>query len=1247
MHSFFTTMPSKIAVTMPYGTGAFLISTQRNHLIHLIINQFKFIMKKKVFSLMMMLLLAVTGYVRAEELTVHDGTTTNSYVPVYGFYADAYLKCEMVYPASELSDMNGGTISALTFYTSSAASAAWTSTWQVFVSEVSSATISSFAGPGTVVYEGALDGTGATMTINFSTPYQYNGGNLLVGVYNITTGNYKSVSWYGETVTGASVQGYDYNSLSGIEASQRNFLPKTTFTYTPAGGGGGGGGAPAGEQIFAVQDGEIVDTVYVGTRPNGYWMEPFTFQIRNTGAATTITNLDWTPQTYFTLVAPELPVQIARDEDIDVQLNTGSANGNTEWQMVALYGDTRTAAIWTMMAEPYDPEIPDVWELAYDLGTIDVGYTYEGIPSQITPTELHDDYNLPFTDDPYNIPDGVDGVYKFTVEQDVIIDAYVDPAAENGKVALYREGFEGEGGPMATNYYTGLSMNGGGGAAAVPFEAQIGDGTSTTGYLPFYCFYNFSMSQQLFLAAELAEAGVTGAPMTSLSWYCTASNGNEQTNITIWMANVEETAIGGTSMMTAGMSKVYTGNMTPTANAWNEFVFNQGSFAWDGHSNILVSVQRNNGAWASGISWQCGAQSFTAGGYSYNDSQGAYNMETTSYTFGTSGSSYGGTTTNRANIIFKANGRGNRDAILTEGFESGDLNGWTLANPEDGTGVVDEYAHTGVYSFSFNYTSNPPQYLISPMLTGTENGVNVSFFYIPEDQWVETFEVGYSTTTNDIDAFTFGDEITADEDQDNWLEYTGTFPAGTKYIAIKHTSYDSYYLYIDDITITAGEDGGETPVVPVVNLDTISAGPVIAKLPLTPGTYYLVASATQADYTVYINVYEMPCPLIEAEDYTFGPSPADNEDEIEPASVTLHWNIPEYATGWRLVFGSTYYPEPNQPQPIMDPEDGSFTNQMANSYTVRNLWNNTHYFWHVEFNNGACPEGVSSPVWGFTTHLNVPQNLTAVDETVFNDEQIVLNWNAVVDRTYRFYNVYRDEELIGHTDVNDINNTTYTDGPLAYNMEGYTYYVTAVYDEGESAPSDPVNVKVSGYGDVNGHVYEQDGTTGIANATVTMVGDDEFGVSHTYNFTTDSQGYYSGHIYAGHEYNGSAACNGYQSIDEPVQGNPIDITYNETTSPIDYILDESFDPVCGVIAEYYPDSLDPASPYVKVYWGCGLPGGEIIEDFETGDFSMFDWQLDNNYPWSVTTNNPYEGTYCMVSGGAGVASVVSNMTVTV
>lgn len=179
---------------------------------------------------------------RNEELTVHDGTATNGYVPCYGFYADAYLKCEMVYPAEELAAMAGASISSLTFYATSPATDPWTGTWQVFVNEVANSTISDFAGPGTVVYEGLLDGTQETMTVNFDTPYLYNGGNLLVGVYLLQTGNYKSITWAGEAVTGASVQGYNYSSLAGVTASQRNFLPKTTFSY--AGGGGGGNDDP-------------------------------------------------------------------------------------------------------------------------------------------------------------------------------------------------------------------------------------------------------------------------------------------------------------------------------------------------------------------------------------------------------------------------------------------------------------------------------------------------------------------------------------------------------------------------------------------------------------------------------------------------------------------------------------------------------------------------------------------------------------------------------------------------------------------------------------------------------------------------------------------------------------------------------------------------------------------------------------------------------------------------------------------
>lgn len=172
------------------------------------------------------------------ELTVYDGTATNGYVPVYGFYADAYNKCEFVMPASVLTGMSGSNISAMKFYTSESAVNWGDAQFQVFMKEVTDETISAFSGPGTVVYEGALSIENGEMNVEFTTPYTYNGGNLLIGFYQPVTGTYVSAYFYGETVTGASISGYSYSNPDAISPTPRNFLPKTTFTYGAAIGGG-------------------------------------------------------------------------------------------------------------------------------------------------------------------------------------------------------------------------------------------------------------------------------------------------------------------------------------------------------------------------------------------------------------------------------------------------------------------------------------------------------------------------------------------------------------------------------------------------------------------------------------------------------------------------------------------------------------------------------------------------------------------------------------------------------------------------------------------------------------------------------------------------------------------------------------------------------------------------------------------------------------------------------------------------
>jgi hypothetical protein len=45
-----------------------------------------------------------------------------------------------------------------------------------------------------------------------------------------------------------------------------------------------------------------------------------------------------------------------------------------------------------------------------------------------------------------------------------------------------------------------------------------------------------------------------------------------------------------------------------------------------------------------------------------------------------------------------------------------------------------------------------------------------------------------------------------------------------------------------------------------------------------------------------------------------------------------------------------------------------------------------------------------------------------------------------------------------------------------------------------------------------------------------------------------------------------------------------------------------------------------------------LAVGLVVEDFETGDFSRFEWQQGGNLPWTITNNAPFDGTFSARSG---------------
>ena len=175
-----------------------------------------------------------------DPLTVYDGTVTSSTVPAYIFYFDFSTRSQFVIPAEDLVEMIGTPINSITFYTTSTNVPYTTvSSADVYLKEVSYTSISAYEpkSSATIVYSGYFDivssGNGGEMTINFSTPYLYNGGNLLVGIENTENIGYKDIFFYGQTVSGASISDSNGGSSGSIPATQRNFIPKTSFRFLP------------------------------------------------------------------------------------------------------------------------------------------------------------------------------------------------------------------------------------------------------------------------------------------------------------------------------------------------------------------------------------------------------------------------------------------------------------------------------------------------------------------------------------------------------------------------------------------------------------------------------------------------------------------------------------------------------------------------------------------------------------------------------------------------------------------------------------------------------------------------------------------------------------------------------------------------------------------------------------------------------------------------------------------------------
>lgn len=122
----------------------------------------------------------------------------------------------------------------------------------------------------------------------------------------------------------------------------------------------------------------------------------------------------------------------------------------------------------------------------------------------------------------------------------------------------------------------------------------------TSSNAPYNTYYMDSIAQSIYLKSDLNAAGISGpAAISEVCLQCSSLPGRDIANLRIKMKNTSASSLY--SFDTSGLTVVYgpTSYTRPAAGDWVCHSLSS-PFGWDGSSNLLVEVYRNDDAWISG-----------------------------------------------------------------------------------------------------------------------------------------------------------------------------------------------------------------------------------------------------------------------------------------------------------------------------------------------------------------------------------------------------------------------------------------------------------------------------------------------------------------------------------------------------------------------------------------------------------------------------------------------------------------------
>ena len=120
---------------------------------------------------------------------------------------------------------------------------------------------------------------------------------------------------------------------------------------------------------------------------------------------------------------------------------------------------------------------------------------------------------------------------------------------------------------------------------------MVGSGTSTTSSLPVAANYNYSFSEQLIMASEF---GTTSCDVVGIGFeYAYSSPTTAKNNVRIYMGHTTSSSLTGYVSL-ASQTLVYSGPLNASA-GWNYYLFNEAPFHYNGHNNVVVTVEDLSG----------------------------------------------------------------------------------------------------------------------------------------------------------------------------------------------------------------------------------------------------------------------------------------------------------------------------------------------------------------------------------------------------------------------------------------------------------------------------------------------------------------------------------------------------------------------------------------------------------------------------------------------------------------------------